>query len=841
MTLLRSATFLRPRLRIAALGMLVLAQAALGQDSGNSSQPGSQYGTTRPADTGTPPRSSMDTTSITNAPRSQGAQGNPASADSNARNADGTTRNVDGSRRSGDGDRNEPVLRRAEPPPKPSEFQKFVEAATGRLLPVFGSSFFTAPADSFAPLDNVPVSSDYTVGPGDEIVVRAWGAIDIDYRSTVDRNGQLNLPRIGSFTVAGVKASDLEKQLRSQIGRLFTNFNLSVTLGRLHGVKVFVVGPARLPGVFTLSSQSTLLSAVVAAGGPGPNGSMRKVSLRRDGVVVSELDVYEFLVQGDKSKDLQLVAGDVVVFHPVGPRVALNGDLDNAAIYELKGAQEPVSSLLHYAGGAPVLANPNRALIERIDPSQPRAVRFVEEIKLDVVGLGKPLRDGDVVTLLAISPAFANAVTLRGHVAQPLRYAYFPGMRISDLIPSAEALVSPDFYRRKNVLVQVLPDDKSSSDETSDRRADRVSESGESANLRRAASTAQRPRQTAENIDALTTVERAKRSPTALFDDLNWDYAVVERLNTKDLSTEVIPFNLGKVVLQGDAANNILLIPGDVVTVFSQKDFKVPVARQNRLVSLEGEVVTPGVYQLLPGETLRQLIARAGGFTPQAYVFGIEFSREETRQRQRENLAAAIARLESLAANQAAREAANRRDEVSAANGAAASTAASTAQLTRLSRIQPNGRIALELSPDVNSVDALPDLPLENADRVLVPPRPGFVTVVGAVVNNNAFLWRPGRTAGDYLRIAGPDEAANLSNLFILRADGTISSGSERSGFFGSASVESQAMNPGDALIVPNQLDFETWGRAFTRNVKDWTQILANFGLGIAAFKTLGL
>jgi hypothetical protein len=445
------------------------------------------------------------------------------------------------------------------------------------------------------------------------------------------------------------------------------------------------------------------------------------------------------------------------------------------------------------------------------------------------------------VTLLAISPAFANAVTLRGHVAQPLRYAYFPGMRISDLIPSPEALISPDFYRRKNLLVQRLLDDKSTSEETTDRRTDRVSASGESPSVTRAASTARRPVQAGENVEALTTVERAKRSPTALFDDLNWDYAVVERLNTKDLSTEVIPFNLGKVVLQGDAANNILLIPGDVVTVFSQKDFKVPVARQNRLVSLEGEVVTPGVYQLLPGETLRQLIARAGGFTPQAYVFGLEFTREETRQRQRENLAAAIARLETLAATQTAREAANRRDEVSAANGAAASTAASTAQLTRLSRIQPNGRIALELSPDVNSADALPDLPLENADRVMVPPRPGFVTVVGAVVNNNAFLWRPGRTAGDYLRVAGPDEAANLSNLFILRADGTISSASDNRGFFSSASVESQAMNPGDALIVPNQLDFETWGRAFTRNAKDWTQILANFGLGIAAFKTLGL
>ena len=134
---------------------------------------------------------------------------------------------------------------------------------------------------------------------------------------------------------------------------------------------------------------------------------------------------------------------------------------------------------------------------------------------------------------------------------------------------------------------------------------------------------------------------------------------------------------------------------------------------------------------------------------------------------------------------------------------------------------------------------ALPDIPLENADRVVVPPRPGFVTVVGAVANNNAFLWRENRTAGDYLRIAGPDEAADTSTMFILRADGTVQSPGESRGIFGRVGVDGEVMHPGDALIVPNQLDFETWGRAFTRNMKDWTQILANFGLGVAAIKTL--
>jgi protein involved in polysaccharide export with SLBB domain len=781
--------------------------------------------------------------------------------------------NADGSPR-----QNEPSGFRLEqrPLPMPSEFQKFVEASTGRLLPIFGSAFFGKAADSFNPIDNVPVSADYTVGPGDEIILRAWGSIDVDYRTTVDRNGMLNLPKIGSFNVAGVKASELERHLRAQIGRLYTNFNLSVALGQLRSVKVFVVGPAQRPGVYTLPSQSTLLSALVAAGGPAPNGSMRKISLRRDGKVISELDVYDFLVQGDKSKDVQLAAGDVVVVQPGGPRVALTGAVDTRAIYELRSAQEPLREVLRYAGGAPVLANPNKVQLERIDPSQPKAAkRFVEEFSLDENGLQKALRDGDVLTLLEISPQFANAVTLKGHVAQPLRYPYKPGMRIRDLIPDREALIAPDFYRRKNLLVQVIEDDdgrSSRDDDASLRRSDdrsgadrngfaardgRSMSSGGNANLPPAfdrtqrggardvqsgldPETLQRRSEREQRLEDRIAAARARKAPAALFDELNWDYAVIERLNLNDLTTQVIPFNLGKAILQGDEANNLALLPGDVVTVYSQKDVRVPVSRQTRLVALEGEINSPGVYQLMPGETLKTLLSRAGGFTPQAYVYGLEFSREETRQRQRENLATAMARLQTLSSVQSARDAANRRDDATgAATSAAVSNAATQAQLARLSRIEPNGRIALELTPETTSLDALPDLPLENADRISVPSRPGFVTVAGAVVNSNAFVWKPGRTAGEYLAMAGADEAADPSNMFILRADGTVTKAGERRGWFSRGGLESQVMQPGDALIVPTQLDFETWGRALVRNLKDFSQIFSGFGIGIAAIHSL--
>ena len=772
------------------------------------------------------------------------------------------------------------VLRREQrPPPKPSEFQKFVQGATGRLLPVFGAAFFRDAVDTLNPVDSVPVSADYAVGPGDEVIVRAWGSIDVDYRTTVDRNGMLNLPKIGSFNVAGVKASELERNLRAQIGRLYTNFNLSVSLGQLRGVKVFVVGPAERPGVYTLPSQSTMLSALVAAGGPGPTGSMRRITLRRDGKVASELDVYDFLVQGDKSRDLQLMAGDVIVLQPAGPRVALTGAVDTRAIYELRSNEEPLKDVLRYAGGAPVLANPNKVQLERIDPTKP-AARYVEEFALDAQGLGKPLRDGDVLTLLEISPQFANAVTLRGHVAQPLRYPYTPGMRIRDLIPDRDALISPDFYRRKNLLVQTIDEDEERarlrrdqrslferrdadgreqrSDRTQDRRdanapdaRDNRRRNGsdpsefDASGRRRDPADAQRddpnridPRNRARIDDERR--DARPRAPTTLFDELNWDYATIERLNHATLSTEVIPFNLGAAVLRGDAAANVELQPGDVVTIYSQKDVRVPVSRQTRLVSVEGEVNSPGVYQLMPGDTLRSVLQRAGGFTPQAYVYGLEFSREETRVRQRENLQSAIARLQALSAVQSARDAANRRDDVSgAATSASVSQAATQAQVARLSRIEPNGRIALELTPDTSTLDALPELPLENADRITVPSKPGFVTVAGAVVNSNAFVWKPGRTAGEYLALAGADEAADPANMFILRADGTVTKAGEKRGWFNRGGLESQVMQPGDALIVPTQLDFETWGRALVRNLKDFSQIFSGFGIGIAAIHSL--
>src|SRR5947209_9634145 len=191
-----------------------------------------------------------------------------------------------------------------------NEFQDFIEQSMGKRLRIFGEELFEGAPSTFAPIENIAVPANYIIGPGDELQIRAWGQIDVDYRATVDRNGMINIPRVGSISVAGVKYEDLTNHVKNALSRNFRNFEVLVTLGQLRAVQVFVVGYARRPGSYTVSSLSTLVNAIFAAGGPSLTGSMRSVQLKRNNQVVTELDLYDLLLAGDKSKDAALMPGD---------------------------------------------------------------------------------------------------------------------------------------------------------------------------------------------------------------------------------------------------------------------------------------------------------------------------------------------------------------------------------------------------------------------------------------------------------------------------------------------------------------------------------------------------
>ncbi len=675
-------------------------------------------------------------------------------------------------RKDADSEPGMPSISRAATPESGSEFQAFVAHSLGFSLPVFGYELFAGVPTTFAPVDRIPVTPDYVIGPGDEILIRAWGQMDIDATAVVDRAGNIYLPKIGNVQVAGLQFQQLHEYLKSSIGRVFKNFDLNVTLGQLHSVQVFVVGQAARPGAYTVSSLSTLINALFASGGPSRAGSMRRIQLKRSNRVVTEFDIYDLLLQGDKSKDWRLLPGDIIFIPPVGPQVAVAGSVTVPAIYELK-SETTLAQTLEMAAGLTNVADGQKVRVERIFH---HLTRRMDEFPLNEAGLARKVENGDLINVAPLSPRFENAVTLRGNVSEPGRYPWHKGMRVRDLIPSRDALITREYWTRQN---------------------------------------------------AATGNRELKNTP-----EINWEYAVIRRIGERDLSAGLVAFNLGKAINDENSPDNVELNAGDILTVYSQADLAVPVEKRTKFVRLEGEFKSPGVYRVEGGETLRQLVSRAGGVTSDAYFYGAEFLRDSVRERQQkglddltEDLELQVARNAAAPAGLTSEETTERRAELD-----------SQRQLvSKLRSVKVTGRMVLELKPTADDIRELPDFTLEDGDRFLVPHRPSTVDVFGAVNNKNSFLFRTDRSVGDYLkRAGGATRNADKSRMFLVRADGTVLSRESANGIWGNG-LDSMRLMPGDAIVVPERLSRGT----AMRSLKDWTQIISQFALGAAAIALL--
>jgi len=669
------------------------------------------------------------------------------------------------------------------------EFQEFVSFSLGKRLPIFGQNLFEGVPSTFAPLDRVQVPGDYAIGPGDEIIIRTWGLVDINYQAVVDRSGSIYLPKVGTFSVAGVKYDDLHDYIQSQIARYFKSFQLSVSMGRLRSIQIFAVGQVKKPGSYTISSLSSLVDALFACGGPSKRGSMRQIQVKRNGKVVTTFDLYDLLVNGDKSKDVTLRAGDVVYVPAVGPLVALAGSINAPAIYELKGSNT-LADAVFYAGGVTNTAAGDYAIVERIEN---HLLRQVDEFPLDRNGLGRELHDGDIVRFQRISPRFENSITLRGNVARPGRYPWHEGMRIHDLIPDRDFLVTEEYWKRQT---QQVVD--------------------------------------AQTPDFRLSQSELKNDVKRVSAEINWEYAAIQRFDPQALTSHLLPFNLGRAI-QGNDSQNLPLQPGDVVTIFSQADIKVPLAQQSKFVHLEGEVARAGVYQIEPGETLRHLLVRIGGFTPQAYLFGSDFTRDSTRIDQQQRLDAYTNDLATSLQQQNAAAAIYAGDTSTDAVLAKADSANQRTVVSRLRATKATGRIVLEIKPQATSVDEVPDMPLEDGDRLLVPFHPATVNVIGSVYNNGSFLYKPGKTVSDYLRLSGGSRRdGDKRHEFVIRADGSSVSRQQHNALL-SRDFNMLKLMPGDTIIVPQK----TNSGALLRGLRDWSTLISGFGLTAAAIGTL--
>jgi protein involved in polysaccharide export with SLBB domain len=783
------------------------------------------------------------------------------------------------------------------PPEHLTEFQKFIASTTGQVLPIFGANLFRNVPSTFSPLGMTPVPSDYVIGPDDELRVRVWGQVNFQANLRVDRSGEIYLPQVGPVHVAGIPFSALDGQLRSAIGRVYRNFDLTVDIGQIRAIQVYVAGEARHPGVYTVSSLSTMVDAIFASGGPSIQGSMRDIELRRGSQVVAKFDLYDLLARGDKSKDAKLLPGDVIFIAPIGAEVAITGSVRNQAIYELS-KDESLDGLIADAGGVSAVASKARISIERVEDHHDR---YAMEVAYDAAGLKTALADGDLVHVFSIVPLYQKTVTLRGNTANPGRFAWHAGMHISDLIPDKDSLITRNYWWKRSQLGLPAPEFEplpnlanlrqpmeertiplnTRSQRTTGLQGNRLRQNeyglqqngdGSQSNpyglqqngdgsqqngdgSQQSAPGAQLNGYGAAQNQMLSAQQRGGSSslgaqqgelsgsvPAAgertevrqLAPEIDWDYAVIERLDRETLKTVLIPFDLGKLVLQHDGSQDLELQAGDVVSTFSEADIRVPIAHQTKLVTLSGEFIHAGVYTVQPGETFRHLVERAGGFTPNAYLYGSEYTRESTRVTQQSRIDEYVQSLSM---------------EIQRANLSIAASPVSTPQdiasgaasqvserdlIASLRQIRATGRIVMNFTPDSSGVTGLPEITMENGDHFIVPPKPAIVNVVGSVYDQNSFLYTQGRKSGEYLRLAGgPNRDADWKHEFLIRADGEVVD--HTGGVAWGNKFNNLRMYPGDTIVVPEK----TFKAGALRGLLDWSQVVSQFGLGAAAITVL--
>lgn len=290
------------------------------------------------------------------------------------------------------------------------------------------------------------IPSDYLVKPGDELLVTIWGSVDADIRSRVDRSGRITIPRVGPVLVAGVRYSDLSTTVSQRVGQVFRNFQISVALGQLRAQRVYVTGFVERPGAYSVGSLSTVLNALVQAGGPSAAGSLRQVEVMRAGTRVASLDMYEFLLKGNRSGDLMLQPDDVVHVGPLGTQVGLIGSVNRPAVYELKSG-ETVTDLLRMAGGFTAVADRTRVSLERLDD---RATVRITQLLLPGSG-AQSLFQGDVLRAFsAVDSSLPvqrqnKRVKVEGEVTRPGEYLLPPQSTIEDAIAAAGGLTGSAF------------------------------------------------------------------------------------------------------------------------------------------------------------------------------------------------------------------------------------------------------------------------------------------------------------------------------------------------------------------------------------------------------------
>jgi len=718
-----------------------------------------------------------------------------------------------------------------------------IPSAGGRLRR-FGSDAFllgTGNANEL-PMD-LPVGPDYVLGVGDSLAVNMWGGRSDRLTVLVDRQGQIALPEAGTITIDGLTIAQAQSAIQKALSTQFQGEHVEISLGRLRTVRVYVVGDVQRPGAYDVSSLSTPLSALYAAGGPTSRGSLRILRQYRGKQLVREIDLYDFLLRGVRSNVDRLLPGDTILVPPVGSQVSVEGMVHRPAIYELNGEQG-LNQVLDLAGGVLASASLKQINVERIEAHQRRTM-FSLQLPDNAEGVKQKLVDfrvqgGDDVVISQILPYNEQAVYLEGHVFRPGKYPYRDGMTLNDLLHSYQdvmpepadhaelvRLQPPDF--RPETISFSLPDVLIGNDSIKLQPFDLIR-------------IFSRYEIDSPRIFIEGEVLRPGRYPMSQGMTLSDLVRMAGGFNRSayrdeaDLSSYVVQDGQKVLVnhsivavekaLDGDKSADVVLKPGNVVSIRRLAGWQDIGAS----VTINGEVEHAGSYGIEQGERLSSVLKRAGGFREDAYPAAAVLERVQVRELGEQARQQMIQRIETT--------------PVDFKPGAMSEQAQSSMQqslqqqrlqvLTALRSHPANGRLVINISPEISKWENTPaDVEMRAGDTLVIPKRPNFVMVSGQVYNPTAISYVPGRELGWYLRKAGgATPYGNKKQIYVLRADGSVAA--HESSWIG-GNVMNLRLRPGDSVFVPEKI---IGASPVWQNIMGIAQIMAAAALPIAMVGT---
>ncbi|HEY6126865.1 MAG TPA: SLBB domain-containing protein [Candidatus Acidoferrum sp.] len=807
----------------------------------------------------------------------------------------------------------------------PSLYDMYVQAAVRqRPLERFGLEVFRNNSNQpdVIPMD-LPVGPDYVVGPGDGLAIDLWGGMSQRMVRTVDREGRVSLPESGPLLVSGRTLGEVQLAVQQALRTQFRDISADVSLSRLRTVRVYVVGEVSNPGAYDVSSLSTPLNALFAAGGVTPKGSLRSLKHYRGKQLVEEVDAYDLLLHGVNGDLQRLENGDTLLVPPIGPQVTVDGMVRRPAIYETHG-EKSLAEILELAGGILPAATLRHVEVQRIEAHEKRTMISLDLSAKNDTNSDKErlsavsIHDGDEVHIFPIAPYNQDAIYLQGHVLRPGRYSYKSGMKLTDLIGSysdllpepaphyaeiirlkapdfrptvesfdlSSALANPassptlqpldtvrvfsrfDFEPAPSVWVggEVrAPGQYSTSGQvhlrdavflasgvTPDASLDsaqifRTQPNGTmkifSVNLRDALSgnptdnILLQPRdrllihKNSAQVDPPTVyikgeVARPGRYPlteSMQVEDLVRAAGGLKRsayTETADLTrfaasdpekgSEQLTVNL-EATNNGDPKGNLTLRDGDVLAIRQVPGWNDLGAS----VTVRGEVRHPGTYGVRPGERLSSVLQRAGGYSPEAYPYAAVLTRRDVKVQEDKDHEELVRRVQVEQTNMKFLPENDLEQKAAKYNA----LAQSHATLEQLRANPPVGRMVIHIQDPIEKWrNTSADIAVRDGDVLVVPKKTGYIMVNGQVFNPTAVGYHAGRSANWYLSQAGGlTQLADRKATFVVRADGSVISAKNNSGWFTGDPLNS-VLRPGDTVIVPE--------KALNVGSRNWTAIL---------------